>query len=392
MIRPHDDRLIGVVAVVGPRGRPGGRACSASGDGTDGLRRRLRARPADRLPRPPLPGHRPADDPLRARLPAPARAAARPSSPPRSSSPSAAPCSSAARATCSCSSSASSCSCCPATCWPATPSATGYRPRAPSSTSCSARSLGAIFLFGLAFTWGFTGSTRIAEVAAVAAGVTGPGLSAGLAIGLALLTSGVAFKIAAVPFHYWTPDAYQGSPTPVTGYLSVGPEGRRLRAHPAPLRRGARRRSRPTGSDVIVILAALTMTLGNLVALTQNNVKRMLAYSSIAHTGYILVGLAAFAGAPAGSPAAQAGLAGDPLLHRRLHVHEPRRLRRRRRPPAAARRDQPDRDLRRARAPGAAGRRADDALPALADRHPAARPASSPRPTSSSPPSRPAAG
>ena len=112
-------------------------------------------------------------------------------------------------------------------------------------------------------------------------------------MGLAFLTTGVAFKIAAVPFHYWTPDAYQGSPTPVTGYLSVGPEGRRLRADPAAVRRGARPAAGRLWLPVIVVLAALTMTLGNLVALTQDNVKRMLAYSSIAHTGYMLVGLAA---------------------------------------------------------------------------------------------------
>jgi NADH-quinone oxidoreductase subunit N len=113
-------------------------------------------------------------------------------------------------------------------------------------------------------------------------------------MGLAFMTTGVAFKIAAVPFHYWTPDAYQGSPTPVTGYLSVGPK---VGAFALILRLFVE----ALGSlqefwlPVIVVLAAVTMTLGNLVALTQNNVKRMLAYSSIAHTGYMLVGLAAAA-------------------------------------------------------------------------------------------------
>lgn len=83
----------------------------------------------------------------------------------------------------------------------------------------------AIFLFGLAFVWGLTGTTRISEVAAaLTASLATGALPAGLALGLAFLTTGVAFKIAAVPFHYWTPDAYQGSPTPVTGYLSVGPK------------------------------------------------------------------------------------------------------------------------------------------------------------------------
>ncbi len=153
----------------------------------------------------------------------------------------------------------------------------------------------AIFLFGLAFVWGLTGTTRIDGVAtALAHYASGPGFPAGLALGLAFLTTGVAFKIAAVPFHYWTPDAYQGSPTPVTGYLSVGPK---VGAFAVILRLFVEALG-PLKADwlvVIVVLALLTMTLGNLVALTQTNVKRMLAYSSIAHTGYMLVGLAAFA-------------------------------------------------------------------------------------------------
>jgi NADH-quinone oxidoreductase subunit N len=167
----------------------------------------------------------------------------------------------------------------------------------------------AIFLFGLAFTWGYTGTTSVAGVAArLEAVVAGQQpLAAGLLMGLALLTAGVAFKIAAVPFHYWTPDAYQGSPTPVTGYLSVGPK---VAAFALILRLFAEALA-PLKADwlgVVIVLAVLTMTLGNLVALTQDNIKRMLAYSSIAHTGYILVGLAAFAGAPPGSAAASEGI------------------------------------------------------------------------------------
>jgi NADH-quinone oxidoreductase subunit N len=154
----------------------------------------------------------------------------------------------------------------------------------------------AIFLFGLAFVWGLTGTTRIDEVRdALSAIVNGSAsLSPALALGLAFMTTGVAFKIAAVPFHYWTPDAYQGSPTPVTGYLSVGPK---IGAFALILRLFVEALG-PLKADwlqVVIVLAVLTMTLGNLVALTQTNVKRMLAYSSIAHTGYMLVGLAAFA-------------------------------------------------------------------------------------------------
>jgi NADH-quinone oxidoreductase subunit N len=154
----------------------------------------------------------------------------------------------------------------------------------------------AIFLFGLAFTWGATGTTSIAGVKEALAGVVGgsEALAPALILGLGFMTTGVAFKIAAVPFHYWTPDAYQGSPTPVTGYLSVGPK---VGAFALILRLFVETLG-PLRTDwlqVVVVLAVITMTLGNLVALTQTNVKRMLAYSSIAHTGYMLVGLAAFA-------------------------------------------------------------------------------------------------
>jgi NADH-quinone oxidoreductase subunit N len=156
----------------------------------------------------------------------------------------------------------------------------------------------AIFLFGLAFVWGLTGTTRVDLVAArlgeIVAG-TAP-LSPGLAMGLAFLTTGVAFKIAAVPFHYWTPDAYQGSPTPVTGYLSVLPK---IGAFALILRLFVEGLG-PLHEQwlvIVIVLATITMTLGNLVAATQDNVKRMLAYSSIAHTGYMLVGLAAYASA-----------------------------------------------------------------------------------------------
>ncbi len=160
----------------------------------------------------------------------------------------------------------------------------------------------AIFLFGLAFVWGITGSMQLdviaTQLSAIVAG-NAP-LSPGLAMGLAFLTTGVAFKIAAVPFHYWTPDAYQGSPTPITGYLSVGPK---VGAFALILRLFVEALG-PLADwwlPVVLVLATITMTLGNLVALTQDNVKRMLGYSSIAHTGYMLVGLAAWAQNPEGS-------------------------------------------------------------------------------------------
>lgn len=154
----------------------------------------------------------------------------------------------------------------------------------------------AILLFGLAFVLGFTGSTQLEGIATQLAGVVGGGeaIPLALAMGLALLTVGLAFKIAAVPFHYWTPDAYQGSPTPITGYLSVGPK---IAAFALILRIFVEGLEPLRGEWALIIgvIAAITMTVGNLAALGQDNIKRMLAYSSIAHTGYIMVGLVVFA-------------------------------------------------------------------------------------------------
>ncbi len=154
----------------------------------------------------------------------------------------------------------------------------------------------AILLFGLAFVMGYTGSTSLPAVASVLDGVVngGASLPLALAMGLALLAVGLLFKIAAVPFHYWTPDAYQGSPTPVTGYLSVGPK---VAAFALILRIFVEALGPLRGEWALVIgiLAGLTMTVGNLAALGQDNIKRMLAYSAIAHTGYIMVGVVVFA-------------------------------------------------------------------------------------------------
>jgi NADH-quinone oxidoreductase subunit N len=150
----------------------------------------------------------------------------------------------------------------------------------------------AILLFGISWTFGLTGTTNIRDIASA----VGDEMSGGLLVAVAFLTVGATFKIAAVPFHYWTPDAYQGAPTPITGFLSVGPK---LGAF-ALLIRVFAEGLEPLRADwlpVFLVLTVLTMTVGNVVALTQVNVKRMLAYSSIAHTGYIMAGLAAFANA-----------------------------------------------------------------------------------------------
>ena len=150
----------------------------------------------------------------------------------------------------------------------------------------------AIVLFGIAWLYGLTGTTSVAGIAEALRGQMG----GALLVAIGFLTVGATFKIAAVPFHYWTPDAYQGAPTPITGFLSVGPK---LGAF-ALLIRVFAEALEPVRADwlgIFLVLTVLTMTLGNVVALTQTNVKRMLAYSSIAHTGYIMAGLAAFANA-----------------------------------------------------------------------------------------------
>jgi NADH-quinone oxidoreductase subunit N len=149
----------------------------------------------------------------------------------------------------------------------------------------------AILLFGISWTYGLTGTTRLEGI-----GQALSGNPAGL-VAIAMLTVGATFKVAAVPFHYWTPDAYQGAPTPITGFLSVGPK---LGAFALLVRLFVDGLGgiRADWLVVMAILAVLTMTGGNIVALVQVNVKRMLAYSSIAHTGYILAALAAFAAAP----------------------------------------------------------------------------------------------
>lgn len=155
----------------------------------------------------------------------------------------------------------------------------------------------AILLFGISWTYGLTGTTHISGIGGLVSGAGPAGL-----IAIAMLTVGATFKAAAVPFHFWTPDAYQGAPTPITGFLSVGPK---LGAFALLVRLFVDGLG-VSGADwygVMAVLAVLTMTGGNIVALTQTNVKRMLAYSSIAHTGYILAALAAFAHAATASTA-----------------------------------------------------------------------------------------
>jgi len=155
-------------------------------------------------------------------------------------------------------------------------------------------------LYGIALLFGATGSTNLALVTSeVARGVAEGNFL--LYAGVALLVVGFAFKISAVPFHMWTPDAYEGAPTPVTGFMAAGVKA----AGFAAILRIVTVELAPAAAiwtSVFWWLAVLTMVVPNLIALAQDNVKRMLAYSSIAHAGYLLVGVVA--GSAAGRSAA----------------------------------------------------------------------------------------
>jgi NADH-quinone oxidoreductase subunit N len=148
----------------------------------------------------------------------------------------------------------------------------------------------AFFLYGIALAYGATGSTSLAGIAGALSG-TEQGLALPLTAA-ALLAVGFSFKVAAVPFHMWTPDVYQGAPTPVTGFMAAGTKV----AGFAALIRVAQISLGPVSWELtpaLVALSAVTMVVGSVLAIAQDDVKRMLAYSSIAHAGFVLVGVAA---------------------------------------------------------------------------------------------------
>jgi NADH-quinone oxidoreductase subunit N len=149
----------------------------------------------------------------------------------------------------------------------------------------------AVFLYGVALIYGATGSSNLQEIAGYLGGTVSTNNGVLLA-GLALLLVGLGFKVAAVPFHTWTPDVYQGAPSPVTGFMAAAAKA----AGFAGLLRvffSTFTTLRLDWQPVIWIVAVLTMVLGSVLALVQNDVKRILAYSSISHAGYVLVGLQA---------------------------------------------------------------------------------------------------
>jgi NADH-quinone oxidoreductase subunit N len=171
----------------------------------------------------------------------------------------------------------------------------GFRRRVASSTESSLKYflLGsfatAFFLYGVALIFGATGSTSIYVISdALRSGQT----SALAYLAMALMFVGIGFKVASAPFHVWTPDVYEGSPAPIVGLMSTGPKAAAF----AVLLRilfGAMLTTSNAWLWLIWVSAVLSMTIGNVGALLQNNVKRMLAYSSIAHAGYLLVAFAA---------------------------------------------------------------------------------------------------
>ena len=201
-----------------------------------------------------------------------------------------------------------------------------------------------------------------------------------LAVGLLLV--GFAFKVSAVPFHMWTPDAYEGAPPAVTGVHVHRRQGGGVRGVRARVPVGVRAAARPTGAPCSGSIAAATMIVGTVVGVAQTNVKRMLAYSSIAHGGYLLVALVVGQRRRQGRGA---------VLPAGLRGHQPRRVRRHRaaRERAIGPNDQV-RDYAGLWNDASRAGRADDGLPAVARRVPAARPASSRSGTCSAPPSRPA--
>ena len=148
----------------------------------------------------------------------------------------------------------------------------------------------AFFLYGVAFAYALSGSTRIEEIGmALSAQATGtPSTVALLTVGL--LAVGFAFKVSAVPFHMWTPDAYEGAPTIVTAFMSTGVKAAAFAAF-ARVFLSSLEPLQGQWIPVLSVIAAVTMIVGTVVGVVQTNIKRMLAYSSIAHAGYILLGI-----------------------------------------------------------------------------------------------------
>ncbi|MEK7872266.1 MAG: NADH-quinone oxidoreductase subunit N, partial [Chloroflexota bacterium] len=150
----------------------------------------------------------------------------------------------------------------------------------------------AVMLYGMALIFGLTGTTNLAEIARSIGSVSHMVQQPALLMGVVFIITGFGFKVASVPFQMWVPDAYEGAPTPVTAFLSVASKAAGFAVLLRVLYMAFGSVSVDWG-QLFAVLAAASMFLGNLVAIVQTNVKRMLAYSTIAHAGYMLIGLAA---------------------------------------------------------------------------------------------------
>ena len=149
-----------------------------------------------------------------------------------------------------------------------------------------------MLLYGASLLYGFTGSTHFRDIAAAVHALPGSSANVGLMFGLVFLTAGLAFKISAVPFHMWAPDVYEGAPTPVTAFFASAPK---VAAFALLIRvlEGAVPSIIGQWQQIIVFMAIASMLLGAVAAIGQTNIKRLMAYSSIGHVGFALVGLAA---------------------------------------------------------------------------------------------------
>ena len=147
-----------------------------------------------------------------------------------------------------------------------------------------------LLLYGISLVYGFAGTMEFGRL--VQALADPANASAGLIVGIVFIVAGLAFKISAVPFHMWTPDVYEGAPTPVTAFMSTAPKV-------AGIALLMRVMASPFGhllvqwQQIIIVMSVLSMLLGSLAAIGQRNIKRLMAYSSIGHIGYALIGLAA---------------------------------------------------------------------------------------------------
>ena len=149
-----------------------------------------------------------------------------------------------------------------------------------------------MLLYGASLVYGFTGTTSFDALAMMFKGLGGDGPSVGLVVGLVFIIAGLAFKVSAVPFHMWTPDVYEGAPTPVTAFFAVAPKIAAIALFVRVLM-GPFGELSDQWQQIVVFISMASMILGALAAMAQRNIKRLMAYSSIGHVGYALVGVAA---------------------------------------------------------------------------------------------------